>query len=74
MTAEQAILLKKELKNWQKIYESKKNVVLVLAEQLLRYNGKEIPRKQKNAIVENLAIERDAQYRIKIIKERLGVR
>lgn len=74
MTAKQITLLKKELKNWQEIYESKKNVVSVLVRQLLRYNGKGISREQKNTIVENLVIERDAQYRIKVIKERLGVR
>ena len=74
MTAGQITSLKKELKNWQKIYESKKNVVSALVEQLLQYNGKGILQKQKNVIVDNLVIERDAQYRIKVIKQRLGVR
>lgn len=69
--AEQTILLKKELKNWQEIYESKKNVVSVLVGMALK---KEVTRKIKNTIVDNLAIERDAQYRIKEIKQRLGVR
>lgn len=71
MTAEQTILLKKELKNWQEIYESKKNVVAVLVAMALK---REVSQKIKNTIVDNLLIERDAQYRIKEIKQRLGVR
>jgi len=71
MTAEQTTLLKKELKNWQDIYDSKKNVVAVLVAVALK---KEISYKIKNAIVENLVIERDAEYRMKVIKARLGVR
>jgi len=71
MTAEQVTSLKKELKNWQKIYESKKNVVSVLVAMALK---KEVTRRIKNTIVDNLIIERDARYRIKVIKERLGVR
>ena len=71
MMAEQLTLLKKELKNWQKIYESKKNVVTVLVGLASK---KKITHRTKNAIVENLVIEKDAQYRIKMIKERLGVR
>ena len=71
MTAEQLTLLKKELKNWQKIYEAKKNVVSVLAGIASK---KKITHRIKNVIVDNLLIERDAQYRIKVIKARLGVR
>ena len=71
MTAEQLTLLKKELKNWQEIYESKKNVVSVLAGIASK---KKITYRTKNIIVDNLLIERDAEYRIKVIKERLGVR
>ena len=71
MTAEQLTLLKKELKNWQKIYEAKENITTVLAELALKGQATHT---LKNAIVENLAIERDAQCRIKVIKERLGVR
>lgn len=71
MTAGQITSLKKELKNWQEIYESKKNVVSVLVGMALK---KEVAHRMKNVIVDNLLIERDAQYRIKIIKVRLGVR
>jgi len=71
MTTEQITLLKKELKNWQNIYDSKKNVVAVLVAMALK---KEVSYKIKNAIVENLVIERDAEYRMKVIKARLGVR
>jgi len=71
MTAGQITLLKKELKNWQEIYESKKNVVAVLVAMALK---KKISYRIKNAIVENLVIERDAEYRMKVIKARLGVR
>ena len=74
MTAEQTILLKKELKNWQEIYESKKNVVSVLVGIVLGHKGRKVARELKNAIVDNLLIERDAQYRIEVIKQRLGVR
>ena len=71
MTVKQSDLLKKELKNWQEIYEAKKNVISVLVAMGLTHKlGTAI----KNAIVDNLVIERDAQYRIKIIKTRLGVR
>ena len=77
MTAEQSILLKKELKNWQEIRETKKNIVLSLVGMVLA-NGKDsrnkTNRRLKNAIVDNLTIERDASYRIKMIKMRLGVR
>ncbi|MBA7491001.1 hypothetical protein ES702_01545 [subsurface metagenome] len=71
MTAGQITSLKKELKNWQKIYESKKNVVTVLVGMALK---KEVTHKIKNVIVDNLLIERDAEHRIKIIKVRLGIR
>jgi len=71
MTTGQITSLKKELKNWQEIYDSKKNVVAVLAAMALK---KKISYKIKNAIVENLVIERDAEYRMKVIKARLGVR
>ena len=71
MTAGQITSLKKELKNWQKIYESKKNVVSVLVGMAVK---KEVSQKIKNTIVDNLVIERDARYRIKVIKARLGVR
>lgn len=71
MTAGQITSLKKELKNWQEIYEAKKNIVSNLIVMGRRH---ELKRTLKNAIVENLVIERDAQYRIKVIKARLGVR
>ena len=71
MTTERTILLKKELKNWREIYEAKKNVVAVLVTMGLK---KEISRRIKNAIVDNLVIERDAEYRMKVIKAKLGVR
>jgi len=71
MTTGQITSLKKELKNRQEIYDSKKNVVAVLAAMALK---KKISYKIKNAIVENLVIERDAEYRMKVIKARLGVR
>lgn len=71
MTAEQLTLLKKELKNWQKIYEAKENITTVLAGLALKGQATHT---LKNAIVDNLIIERDAEYRIKEIKERLGVR
>jgi len=71
MTTEQTTLLKKELKNWQNIYESKNNVVSVLVAMALT---KEVSYKMKNTIVDNLAIARDAEYHIKVIKARLGVR
>jgi len=71
VTTERTILLKKELKNWREIYEAKKNVVAVLVTMGLK---KEISRRIKNAIVDNLVIERDAEYRMKVIKAKLGVR
>ena len=74
MTAGQRISLKKELKNWQKIYEAKKNVVSVLVGMILGHAGEKVSQKLKNAVVDNLLIERDARYRIKVIKQRLGVR
>lgn len=74
MTTGQITSLKKELKNWQKIYEAKKNVVSVLVGIVLNHKGKKVARELKNAIVENLVIERDAEYQMKVIKARLGVR
>ena len=71
MTTEQITSLKKELRNWQDIYDSKKNVVAVLVAVALK---KKISYRIKNTIVENLVIERDAEYRMKVIKARLGVR
>lgn len=77
MTAEQATLLKKELKNWQEIREIKRSIVLNLVGMVLA-NGKDGRNKTnyrlKNAIVDNLVIEKDAEYRIKMIKVRLGIR
>jgi len=74
MTTGQLDLLKKELKNWQKIYEAKKNIVSVLVGIVLNHKGKKVARGLKNAIVDNLVIGRDAEYRMKVIKARLGVR
>lgn len=77
MTTEQATLLKKELKNWQEIREIKRSIVLNLVGMVLangKNNRSKTNHRLKNAIVDNLVIERDAQYRIKVIKARLGVR
>lgn len=73
MTAKQTIL-RKELKNWQEIYDSKKNVVAVLVKMVLNHKGKRVAHELKNTIVDSLIIERDAQYRMEEIKARLGVR
>lgn len=77
MTTEQATLLKKELKNWQEIREIKRSIVLNLVGMVLangKNNRSKTNHRLKNAIVDNLVIERDATYRIRIIKMRLGIR
>ena len=77
MTAGQITSLKKELKNWQEIRETKKNIVLSLVGMVLandKDSRSKTNRRLKSAIVDNLTVERDAQHRIKEIKTRLGVR
>ena len=67
--------LVKELKTWRNIRESKESIVSGLAAIALadKRDGRIGPR-LKNAIVENLRVKRDAQYRINQIKRPLGDR